>query len=81
MMHWGNFGELGFGGFHLGWIFMVLFWALVIVGAAYLLKQLFSGNDTVVAGESAEDVLRKRFAAGEITKEEYSDNLKIIRRH
>jgi len=77
MMHWGNITGMGYGGF--GWIFMVLFWALVILGVIYLLKQLFSSSKDSVGKESAHDILKKRYAAGEITKEEYRDSLSVIR--
>jgi uncharacterized membrane protein len=40
-MHWSNFGGMGTGGYGFGWIFMVLFWTLVVLGVAYLMKQLF----------------------------------------
>ncbi len=79
MMHWGDVAGMGYGGFGFGWIFMVLFWALVIMGVIYLLKQLFSSSHESVAIESAQDVLKKRYAEGEITKEEYNDRLSVIR--
>ena len=34
MMHWGNYGwSMAF-----GWIFMVIFWALVILGIVYIVQ-------------------------------------------
>ena len=79
MMYWGNINGMGYGGFGFGWIFMVLFWALVILGGIYLFKQLFSGSKESIAKESAQDILKKRYATGEITKEEYNDRLSVIR--
>ncbi len=81
MMHWGNFSEFGIGGLHFGWIFMVLFWALIILGAVYLLKQLVGVSSGVESKESAVDSLNKRYAAGEIASEEYHDKLTLIKRH
>jgi putative membrane protein len=78
MMHWGNFSGMGYGGFGLGWIFMVLFWAMVILGIVYLIKQLRGGTKVNGAEESAQDILKKRYAAGEITKDEYKEKLAII---
>lgn len=75
----GNVAGMGYGGFGFGWIFMVLFWALVILGGIYLFKQLFSGSKESIAKESAQDILKKRYATGEITKEEYNDRLSVIR--
>lgn len=37
MMHWGTWGDYGWGmGF--GWIFMILFWELVILGVVYIVQ-------------------------------------------
>lgn len=74
MMHWGNFGGMGFG---FGWIFMVLFWLLVILGIAYILKNMFSSR-VLAKNETAEDILKKRYAAGEITKSEFNERRLII---
>lgn len=79
MMHWGNVG-MGVGGFGFGWIFMILFWALVILGVIYLVKQLFTGSRTGAAEDSAEDILKKRYAAGEITRDEYNEKKTLIAR-
>ncbi len=76
MMHWGNFGGIGYGGF--GWIIMILFWALVIFGMVYLIKQIFSDKEVTSRTESAENILKKRYAAGEITREEYNEKLTAI---
>ncbi len=72
MMHWGDSIGMGFG-FGFGWIFMVLFWAFVILGIAYMLKQLLSSGSSGESGETALDILKKRYAAGEITKDEYGE--------
>ena len=78
MMHWGNFNGMGYGGFGLGWIFMIIFWALVLLGIVYLAKELFSNNKITAEKESAEDILKKKYASGEITKDEYSKRLEVI---
>ena len=78
MMHWGNFGGMGYGGF--GWIFMVLFWALLILGIVYLLKQIFSDKKVTSRTESADEILKKRYAAGEVTKDEFEEKLAAISR-
>ena len=74
MMHWGNFGGMGFG---FGWIFMILFWLLVILGIAYILKNMFSSR-VLAKNETAEDILKKRYAAREITKSEFNERRLII---
>ncbi len=74
MMHWGNFGGMGFG---FGWIFMILFGLLVILGIVYILKNMFSSR-VLAKNETAEDILKKRYAAGEITKSEFNERRLII---
>ncbi len=64
-MNWGAYGW----GMGFGWIFMIIFWVLVILGVVYLVQ--------AKAGKSSEhketplDILKKRYAKGEITKEEF----------
>jgi putative membrane protein len=70
-MHWGygwGYGpHMGFGG-----IFMGLFWVAVIIAIVYLVRYFvktpagYRGS-----GETAMDILKKRYARGEITKEEF----------
>jgi putative membrane protein len=60
----------GWGGF--GIAFMILFWVLVValvITLIWFLVQKGSSDDT--SGESALDILKKRFARGEIDEKEY----------
>lgn len=71
MMH--GFGNYCYGmGF--GWIFMILFWVIVIFIVVYLAKKIGSGEK-----ETAEEILKKRYARGEISKEEFERLKKDIR--
>ncbi|MCK5342752.1 MAG: SHOCT domain-containing protein [Candidatus Heimdallarchaeota archaeon] len=68
-MHGFGFGIGGFMG-------MVLVWILLIVGSVWLIKVLFSGDINKSSGnnnqeEQAIEILNKRYARGELTKEEY----------
>jgi len=79
MMHWwgGDFG-MGFG----GGIFMILFWVLVILGVVYLIRiVLGSGSETGKTRETAREVLEKRFASGEISKEEFEEAMEVLKRN
>jgi len=78
MMHWGDVGGMGYGGF--GWIFMILFWAMVILGIIYFIKQLSRCSKTTDGNESAEEILKKRYAAGDITTEEFKEKQVLISR-
>ena len=78
MMHWGNMSGMGIGGFGFGWIFMMLFWVLVILGVIYLVKGLSGSSKAAVIGESAENILKRRYASGEISKEEFHDRMSVV---
>lgn len=67
MMHGAEYGW----GMGFGWVSMVLFWGLVAVAAAFLFKAVSKGGGRGSREESAVDILRKRYAQGEITKEEF----------
>lgn len=67
----------GFGGYGLGMgvgsIFMILFWAVII----YLLFTLLRGN-TRQSSDSAIEILRERYAKGEISKEQFEQMKKEL---
>lgn len=72
---------MGFGFF--GLVFMVVFWMAIIGLAVWLLANLFpriSGNTSPPSGtwrddrpESALDILKQRYARGEITRTEFEE--------
>jgi len=67
MMYWDN------GWFHgFGFIPMILFWIVLIVGIVLLIKLMSLGDrKRAPDSESALDILKKRYAKGEITKEQF----------
>jgi|GEM_PF-458010 len=69
-----GFGMMGPGFGYGGWgifggVFMLLFWALIIVLAVYLIKHL-AGDKKKDTENEAMKILMERYARGEITKEE-----------
>jgi putative membrane protein len=78
MMHFGNVTGMGIGGSGFGWIFMMLFWVLVVMGFVYLVKGLLCSSKVAVSVDSAENILKKRYASGEISKEEFHDRMLVV---
>ncbi len=79
---WGGNGWGMMGGFGWMWlmpIFFILFWGLVIWGIVALVRGSSGsrGSDSPAA-DSALEVLKKRYARGEIDKEEYEEKKKDL---
>ena len=84
----GNFyGPWGVTG--MGWIGMLLFWVVVIVGIVLLVKWLIGPQNQSRArfgaeqqggyqDKSALDILKERYAKGEINKEEFEAKKKDL---
>ncbi|MDZ4338979.1 MAG: SHOCT domain-containing protein [candidate division NC10 bacterium] len=70
MMPGGMMGGWGYGFF--GWLMMLLFWGLIIAGAVLVIRWLVDQTRSPALGsETALDVLKRRYAKGEITKEQF----------
>ena len=82
---WGHGpGMMGWG-YGMGWfgpIIMIAFWIAVIVGIVFLIRWLVlairPGSHGTAAGESALEILKKRYARGEINKEEFEEKRKDL---
>jgi putative membrane protein len=78
MMGWGNHGY-GMGGF--GGIIMILFWGLIIVGVVFVIRYFTAGQGGRPSLSSERDplqILRERYAKGEIDTEEFEERLKNL---
>jgi len=88
---WGGYGYgpgmmggygMGYGGWLWG-ILMIAFWVAVIVGIIFLIRWLAvsaRGQERGVPREDdAMEILRRRFASGEINKEEFEEKKKALR--
>ncbi|MFH2012903.1 MAG: SHOCT domain-containing protein [Pseudomonadota bacterium] len=75
MMGWGGTGWLGP-------LFMLLFWVLIIVLVVLLIRWLLASGHVKTLGASQEDtaleILKKRYAKGEINKEEFEEKKKDL---
>lgn len=64
-----------------GFLFMILVWGVIIIGAIWVGKNLLNSNgnlgDIFSSGreKSAFEILKDRYARGEITREEF-ENMK-----
>ncbi|MBI5099819.1 MAG: SHOCT domain-containing protein [Nitrospirae bacterium] len=72
-MHWDYGWGMGF-----GWLFMIIFWVLVVLGVVYLLKLVAGGARREENRDTALDILKQRYAKGEITKEEFEEKKKDL---
>lgn len=75
-MMWGNHGFMG--GFMGG--FMWIFWIAVLVGLIFLIKWIVQQNrqDGQKAKDDPLEILKKRYARGEIDKEEFEQKRKDL---
>lgn len=81
-MMWNGYEGLGWGWWGLGLLHMIGFWILLIVVVALLVRWLggASGRTDLVhpARETALDILKRRYAKGEINKEEFEGKRRDI---
>jgi len=77
----GNMGSFGFGGGIFGGVFMLVFWGLVIFGIfliiRWLLRSTSGGSDAT--DSKALEVLKERYARGEIDREEYEQRKRDLK--
>ena len=81
--HMGRWLMEGWGMGWFGMIFMIIFWGLIIVGLLLLIRWLIQNtsgkaHSGVSAGSKAMDILRERYARGEINRDEFESMKKDL---
>ena len=79
---WGNSfcglgPSFGHGPWFLGWIFPLLFWGVIGYFIYSVIRSLFS-NTIERQNDSALELLRNRFASGEINEQEYTSQREVL---
>ena len=74
-MMWNGFEGMGWGWLGLGMVHMLLFWVLVILGIIVLFRALNSGPER---DSDALDILKARYAKGELTLEQFEQMKRAI---
>lgn len=64
-------GNWGGGWMWLGGIWMVLFWVLLILAIVALVRWIWGRGGGAMARPSAVEILKERYARGEIDREEF----------
>jgi putative membrane protein len=84
MMDWGGGGWDG--GFWMMFLFSMIFLVAVIIGIVFLVRALSVGGtggggerSSQPQRETPEELVRRRYAAGEIDREEYEQKLRDLR--
>ncbi|MFQ5798058.1 MAG: SHOCT domain-containing protein [Bacteroidota bacterium] len=60
------------------WFTMLLWWVLVLAAIIFLVKWLTDQKSQSTKEDSAVEILKKRYARGEISKEEFEEKKKDI---
>ena len=79
MMNWGC-DMTGWGGHGFGGLFMLLSWIVIIIGIAATVRWFFSrvAGGPAAPSESPLEILKRRYAKGEIDKAEFEEKRKDI---
>ena len=79
----GYYGPFGFGGV-LSWVFMLLFWILVVALIVAVVRGIrgpygyWHGMQNLRDEKTPLDILKERYAKGEINKEEFEQKKKDL---
>ncbi len=71
---YGYGSSMMYGGEIFGWLFTIL----ILIGLVLLIKYLWEGGGAKRGEESALEILKKKYARGEISKEEFEEKKKDL---
>jgi putative membrane protein len=74
----GMMWDWGWGGWFLGPVMMLVFWGAVIAAVVFAVRWLARAGAPDRPGRTSLDILKERFARGEIDKEEFELRRKIL---
>ena len=72
-MMWDYFHMWGWGGMWLGWFWRIGIVLLILWGIYAILRSDRARRDLLAPHETPLDILKKRYARGEITKEQFDE--------
>jgi putative membrane protein len=78
---WGMMGPGLMYGYVGGWLMMIVmvaFWGLIIWGIIVLVRYLSRNGQNYSQDNSSLDILKRRYAQGEINKDEYEEKRKAL---
>ena len=78
MWGWGGYGGYGGWGHWIGAAFMVVFWAAIIIGLVFLVRYFVRLGREHGQENSALEILKRRYARGEINKDEFEAKRKDL---
>ena len=72
----------GWGGNMMGWfgggLMMIVFWILLIVFIVWIVREISGRNSHHRSGSDALEILKERYAKGEIDKKEFEEKKKDL---
>ena len=76
------YGDYGLGGFFM-FLLMIVFVAAVVVGVIFVVRSIASGPGASTSASAPteqrpQDIVKRRYAAGEIDREEYEQKLRDL---
>ncbi len=66
------------GGMFMGFVMMILFVVVIVVLVVLAVRWVGGGSRSVAAGRTPQDILRERFARGEIDADEFAERRKLL---